>query len=233
MILRLFLFTLLFYSMACQNNSNTEASIGEAMADSATPLNEETAIEPATSAAEASQESKIQGAELEAIIRQIRKEYARIEKLIAEEQLEQKELAYECPDEPHGGTFTFYFQEGELLKATQSFYMGDHFGGESSYYFQAEQLFFAFHQNGSWSFAGSDSEEPITRDDFKEQRDYYYQGKLVNQLFKSYSQFSNQEIIPSNQIPNKSTGEDISNKFIAAQIKNFAKQQTVTCEMLN
>lgn len=238
MINRFLICTLLFYCTACETNQKTQATGEEAMEDSAEPATREEVAPVAENKAplEVAQKNKISGENLEEITQQIRKEYARIEKLVADNDLTVKKIAYQCPDDPEGGEFNFYFQERELLKATQSFYMGDHFGGESAYYFQKDQLFFAFHQNSSWTFAGANSDnpdEPVTRDDFKEQRDYFYQGKLINQLFKEYSQFSNQEKVSSNKIPNKSTGEDISNTFAAHQILDFSTKETLTCEMLN
>jgi hypothetical protein len=181
---------------------------------------------------ELDKENKLSEENLKIVTQKIKQEYARIEQLVTTNNTSLKELEFECPEDPQGGSFKFHFNNDSLLKATYSFYMGDHFGGESTYYFQNDQLFFAFHQNSTWNFAASDTDEPATRDDINEQRDYYYQGKLVNRLFKEYTHFSNKKKTPSNKVPNKTIGTPLDYTYEASKVLELATKDVLTCEDL-
>jgi hypothetical protein len=217
---------LLFLVSACGNHENTSS---DTAAEAAT-----TEIKSATKDKEVIKESSTQTADTETITLQIRKEFGRVETLINGNQVIKKEISYSCPDDPQDGGFIFYFNGDTLLKANHSFVMGDHYGQESSYYFQNGALIFGFHQSSVWSFGGQDDQgNTTTKDDINIQRDYFFQGKLVKQLFKDYAIFSDQKAKKESEIPNQKTGKGVGYTLAGNTTLNVSTKENLTCEMLN
>ena len=171
----------------------------------------------------------------EAITIQIRNEYARIEALDSKGQLRNKKLDYDCPDDPQGGSFVFQFHGDTLLKVNHNLYMGDHYGQESNYYFQEGELIFGFHRSNVWYFAGTEDENgtPNSKDDISIQRDYFFEGQLVKQLFKDYTNYSNKKGKLENEIPNKKTGKGVGATLAGNKILDFSTKEEVNCDLLN
>ncbi len=222
---------LLFLVTACGSNENASVAseeMAEAITNEVQPVakEKETRNDATTSSSEAE--------ETEKIILGIRKEFSRIETLINNNQVVKKEITYSCPDDPQEGSFIFYFSGDTLLRATQSFVMGDHYGQESSYYFQNGQLIFGFHQSSVWNFAGQDDQgNTTTRDDINVQRDYFYEGEVVKQLFKDYAMLSGQKSKRESEVPNQTTGKGVDNILEGSKILNLSTQEVLTCEILN
>lgn len=218
----------LFLVTACSTNENTTTST-EAAAEAVT-----TEIQSTTKDKEVIKEVTTQTADTEKIILEIREEFGRIEKLITKNQAIKKEISYSCPDDPQGGGFIFYFNGDTLLRANHSFVMGDHYGQESSYYFNNGKLIFGFHQSSVWNFDGQDAQgNTKTKDDINVQRDYFHQGQIVKQLYKDYSIFSNKKGKQESEIPNQKTGKGVEYTLAGNTILDISTKENITCEMLN
>lgn len=221
-------FILLFLVSACDNNQNTSDTT-EAEVEAKTTETQPTAIEK-----EVVKESTKQISDVEKIILEIRKEFGRIEKMVNSNQVIKKDLNYSCPDDHQEGGFIFYFSGDTLLKANHSFVMGDHYGQESSYYFQNGELIFGFHQSSVWNFAGQNEQgNTTTKDDINVQRDYIYQGKVVKQLFKDYTILSDTKSKKENEIPNQETGEGVGYTLAENTILTVSTQENLSCGILN
>lgn len=221
-------FILLFLVSACVNNQNTSNTI-EAEVEAKTTEIQPTAIEK-----EVVKESTKPISDVEKITLGIRKEFGRIETLVNGNQLIKRELNYSCADDHQDGGFIFYFNGDTLLKANHSFVMGDHYGQESSYYFQNGELIFGFHQSSVWNFAGQNEQgNTTTKDDINVQRDYFYQGKVVKQLFKDYTILSDTKRKKENEIPNQEKGEGVGSTLAGNTILTVSTEENLSCEILN
>ncbi len=217
---------LLFIFSACGDNSSSSSSAE--MAEAATIDSQ-----PTTKVEKVEKEPVKQKGDVENNILEIRKEFGRIEDLIKNKQVVKKEVEYSCPDDPQGGNFIFYFSEDNLIKATHSLFMGDHYGQESSYYFKDRELIFGFHQSSVWNFAGTDDDgNTMTKDDINVQRDYFYKGEIVKQLFKDYSLISGKDVKKENEVPNQTTGKGVDNILAGEKILSISIQDVINCEML-
>ena len=215
----------LFLVTACSTNENTTTS-AEAAAEAAT-----TEIQPTVKDQEVIKESTAPVADTEKVIVEIRKEFGRIEALLSDDQVLKKELSYSCPDDPQDGGFVFYFKGDTLLKANHNFVMGDHYGQESSYYFQNGALVFGFHQSSVWNFDGQDDQgNATTKDDVNVQRDYFYQGEMVKQLFKDYTISSGKQDKQESEVPNLATGNGVESTLAGSIILNISTKEKLTCE---
>lgn len=119
-------------------------------------------------------------ADAEAIVKDIRERYNRIEGA----KLRPKEIEFTSDSDPVSGTFTRYYQGDALVKIKLSYGMGDHGGSEEYYYYDQGRLFFAFATDSAWSFSGETlpNGESGTIDTAIEHRAYYSDGALVRHL---------------------------------------------------
>ena len=226
------LYSLMFFIlMSCGSNENNSAS-KEGTEASVDPIQ---SIEKKQTTEKEATTQVVKTKDPETITMQIRKEYARIEALVGKGELRNKKLDYECPDDPQGGNFVFQFRGDTLLKVNHSFYMGDHYGQKSSYYFQGGELIFGFHRSNIWNFAGTDDDKgtPNSKDDISIQRDYFFEGQLVKQLFKDYTNYSNKKEKLENEIPNKKTGKGVGATIGGNQILAFSTEEELNCDLLN
>ncbi|MFK8007682.1 MAG: hypothetical protein AB8H03_14990 [Saprospiraceae bacterium] len=173
--------------------------------------------------------------DLETITLKTREEFSRIETLLGQGKLTQKVKEYNCPDDPEGGMFTFFYDGNILVKVDHNFYSGDHYGQESSYYFKDGDLIFGFHRSSSWTFAASEKADgtPNTKDDIHIQRDYFNEGKIVKQLFKDYTNYSNKKEKIEREIPNKTIGEGVYKTLDGKQVLQFSSKDKLTCKMMS
>lgn len=222
---------LLFFFIACNtndNNSNSAKVPSDMMTEQSPPkkvINEEK-NEPIKEPAPSN--------DLQTITLKIKSEFSRIETLLSQGKLTKKVKEYNCPDDPEGGMLAFFYDGNILVKADHSFYMGDHFGQESSYYLKDGILIFGFHRSSVWTFAGTQDANgnPNTKDEMHIQRDYYYEGKIVKQLFKDYTNYSNKKEKMESEIPNQAKGEGVYMTIEAEQLIHYSNQDKLTCEMM-
>lgn len=222
---------MIFFFMACGSNENNS----EATKTAPAPTKEQ--APPPKVIEEEKQEPKSesnQADDLPTITEKIRGEFSRIEMLLNQGSLTKKTKEYDCPDDPEGGTFAFFYDGNTLVKVDHSFYMGDHFGQESSYYFKDGVLIFGFHRSSVWTFAGSEnaSGTPNTKDEMHIQRDYFHKGKIVKQLFKDYTNYSNQKEKMENEVPNQTSGEGVNRTMEGQQLIDYSNKDKLTCEMI-
>ncbi len=222
----------LFFLVACSSNENSSNS-----SDAASP--ESTEQSPSEKIVNKEKKEPISEPtptdDLETITLKIREEFSRIETLLGQRKLTQNVKEYNCPDDPEGGTFTFFYDGNTLVKADHNFYMGDHFGQESSYYFKDGDLIFGFHRSSSWTFTGPEKADgtPNTKDDIHIQRDYFNEGKIVKQLFKDYTNYSNKKEKIEREIPNKTIGEGVYKTLDGKLVMEFSNKDKLTCEMMS
>lgn len=124
--------------------------------------------------------SSSRAADEEAIVKDIRERYNRIEGA----KLRPREIEFASDSDPVSGTFTRYFQGDKLVKIKLSYGMGDHGGSEEYYYYDQGELFFVFATDSAWSFSGETlpSGESGTIDTAVEHRVYFFDGSLVRHL---------------------------------------------------
>jgi len=124
--------------------------------------------------------SPSRAADAEAIVKDIRERYNRIEGA----KLRPQEIEFSSDSDPVSGTFTRYFQGNSLVKIKLSYGMGDHGGSEEYYYYDAGGLFFAFATDSAWGFSGETlpNGESGTIDTAIEHRAYFFDGSLVRHL---------------------------------------------------
>lgn len=182
---------------------------------------------------EASNEKKPD--DLQSITLQIRSEFTRIESLLSQGKLTPKIKEINCIDEPVGGNLAFFYDGNTLVKADHNFHMGDHFGQESSYYFKDGEVIFGFHRSGAWSFTGEEDKDgnAITKDEMKVQRDYFYEGKIVKQLFKDFTNYSNKKELLESEVPNKSIGEGVGFTLTGKRIIDLSKKEKLGCDLFS
>lgn len=225
--LNVFLIIFLFFSCEEAQTSDQNNS-AEAKAETLTPSTG-TKRNPAPKTFDVSTPKGIEEA-----VTDIRKSFVKIESLEKEKQLQIKKLDFSCPDDPQDGSLSFYFHGDTLMKAVQSFVMGDHYGGTYAYYFNNDELIFGYHQSSVWTFAEPREDgTPTTKDDINVQRDYFYKGKLIKQLFKDYTFYSDKESIKESDIPNKKTGKGVSNTLKGEKLLEFSKLEKLTCEIMS
>lgn len=231
---------ILFVFVSCDSSGNERVKKNESdISDAPTKIenSEKKEIEKVlesdifTTENEASNEKKPE--DLQSITLQIRSEFTRIESLLNQGKLTPKIKEINCSDEPVGGNLTFFYDGNTIVKVDHNFHMGDHFGQESSYYFKDGKLIFGFHRSGTWSFTGEEDDkgDSITKDDMKVQRDYFNDGKIVKQLFKDYTNFSNKKGKIESEVPNKSIGEGVEFTLAGKVIFDLAEKDKIGCEL--
>jgi len=125
----------------------------------------------------------LNAAPTEDLITDIRSKYNAIENA----SLKSETIRFAPQDDPMEGTMKRYFSDGELVKISLSYTIGDHGGADETYYYSGGQLFFAFITDSSWGFTGKtlSNGESETVDTVSEHRMYFANGQLIRYLRKS------------------------------------------------
>jgi hypothetical protein len=116
-----------------------------------------------------SQSYHISATDQESDIREIRKEYERINAL----KLKVEKFAYQTTDCVEGGEITYYSSNGQILKVSEKGAMDDAFW-QKEYYYKAGKLFFSFERLNWGSAAG----KTITT----AYRFYFKDGKSIREM---------------------------------------------------
>ena len=143
----------------------------------------------------------------------IRKRYARVAEMEANGLLRCDSLIYECPAEPVNGLFTYCYAGDELVRASHGRSIASHSFATEEYYYDGEEMYFAYLREGDWQFAqppGPQTDEVVshTRDQIREERKYFENGNLIERLFKDYELVSWEDRGPEDY-PNSRQGEPV------------------------
>lgn len=181
----------------------------------------------ATDAAEVVQEDPISS---------IKNRFQAINEWLKSAELRMDSVDYDCPDFPSGGKIQFYRHQGELVMLKHDFFEGDHFGGSETFYLRNEKPIFVFVQEGSWRFAGPESEDPVapnTQDDIVEYR-YYYDDYVAGKEQSSLKCLKKDYVIRSwvdiptevDKIPNKAVECGEEAKELLKKFEDLATTET-------
>ena len=143
----------------------------------------------------------------------IRKRYARVKEMEANNLLRCDTLSYDCPSDPVNGVFTYCYAGEELVRATHVRTIADHNYSGEEYYFDGDELYFTYLWEGSWHFAQppdsvTDDSISYTRDDVREERRYFENSNPIERLFKTYDLLSWENRGPDD-FPNQKVGEPV------------------------
>ncbi|MBB4077865.1 hypothetical protein GGR28_000466 [Lewinella aquimaris] len=162
----------------------------------------------------------------------VRKRFDRVQEMEAAGTLRCDTLSYNCDEESGGGSFTFCYVADDLVRASHEFYLGDHGGGSETYYFDEEDLYFAHLTQSSWRFASPPDQDDgtYTVDEVNEERRYFYNGNMIDRLYKDYQVESWKESPDPSTLPNTQTGTGVSAQVSGDQMLEIARSREFDCD---
>ncbi len=184
---------------SCGNNSES-SSASDQMEEPSKESTEDTNIETQGEAkslseisndseptTETSSETSTAPKDNEALIEDIRTNFAQINNWISEDKCNIIHRSYECPDYPEYATIKYYEYENKIVMIEHTYNDGSHGGYTDQYYLQDNKAFFAFMTGGYWRFDGEDENgNPKTVDINTEERFYIANDNLIRCLSKQF-----------------------------------------------
>lgn len=139
-----------------------------------------------------------------------RKRYERTREMQRNGQLRCDTIAYACPDAPESGHFVFCYAGDDLVTTSHTGTRGDHASLSESYYYDGEDMYFAFLTESAWRFddSAADATEPATLDEVHEEIRLYSNGDLVDRRFRDYT-LSSRDNAPPASLPDQATGDGV------------------------
>lgn len=163
------------------------------------------------------------------------KRYDRVAEMESNGQLRCDSIEYECPADAINGLFTYCYAGGELVRATHARSIASHAYLSESYYYDGDELYFAFLQEGSWGFAsppGGQYDETVsaTIDHVNEERRYFENGNMIDHLYKSYEIKSWEEGMPAaDEAPNTAEGTPVADALGPETTSTIKDVGTFSC----
>lgn len=97
-----------------------------------------------------------------------------------------RKIPFKLENDPMEGTIVKREYAGGLKAITLDYVAGDHGGSTEHYYYENDELVFAFVKDSHWTFApGGTPEKPKTEDTLVERRFYFRDGTCVRALERS------------------------------------------------
>lgn len=161
----------------------------------------------------------------------IKKEYASLNTLLTSKKLDSTTFTYNCDKTEQEGEVVFYYQDKKLKIVKNSYSEHSHFSSSTKYFIKEDQVFFIFNDETVWGFDGGTPENPETKDDVKEKRLYYINGKLEYCRDKKYTLRSKNNSKPENVSDgeNKNCNDTELRKTFEAILKNKDKKGDIQC----
>ena len=165
----------------------------------------------------------------------IRKRYERTLQMEQAGQLNCDTITYACEGDARYGSFVFCYSDGVLMRATHEMTEGDHFGVTERYFYDGEELYFAYLTQGSWHFGGpmqtdeAGHEVPGTIDEVHEERRYFDRGDLIDRLYKDYTITSAESSPTPDEIPNRQEGEGVDAELGSDAVLRVADSGSYDC----
>lgn len=161
----------------------------------------------------------------------IKKEYASLNTLLTSKKLDSTTFTYNCDKTEQEGEVVFYYQDKKLKIVKNSYSEHSHFSSSTKYFIKYDQVFFIFNDETVWGFDGGTPENPETKDDVKEKRLYYINGKLEYCRDKKYTLRSKNNSKPENVSDgeSKSCNDAELRKTFEAILKNKDKKGDIQC----
>lgn len=164
-------------------------------------------------------------------VEDVKEEYTRLHILMETKKLDSSSFDYEC--EERAGTVVFYSEKGNLKVIQHSYGENSHFSAVENYFIRNNKPFFIFNQETVWNFDGGTPEKPETKDEIKEYRYYYVNGRLESCRNKEYSIRSSSESNPKPEdisaVESKSCSDTELQKTFKLLMKNKTKKGQIKC----